>query len=629
MSVTSSVKSIVHKLRPADSGLPAKRWLTGYTGATLRQDIFAGIALAALALPQSLGYAAVAGVPVQVGLYTLPAAMIAYALLGTSRILVVGPVSTVSVLSGSIVAGMAQGDVERAVELTAALAILAGLFLILAGVTRIGWLAEFLSAPIVTGFVTGLVILIVLGELPSILRVSVPAGPVVDRLESLAGSLPDVHRETTLVGLAALAILIVGRRLAPAVPWSLIVLVLGIASTSAFDLTSYGVVTVGAVPTGLPVPTLPFVDLQDIPTLITGGLAIAGVGLAEGLSAARLFAGKSGERVETDAELVATGVANAASGFFGGMGVAGSLSKTAAVDRAGAKTQMTGVVASLLVVIVLVAFAGSVANLPRAVLSAIVIAAVVPLIDLSAFRRYKQVRRNDFVSAMVALLGVVFLGPLNGLLLAVAQSIAGLVYRSIQVKVDPMGKVPGEKAAWGSRRRHPERHCPDGILVLRLSGPLFWANANTIDDRIMAMVEGTPDLRAVVIDLEATTQLDTTSADVLSRIINRFHARGIDVFLVRVMLAVRRVLQADGLLARIGEDHLWHSISAGVSAAKKSAPLPVQQDVEIDEEEVAVDQERIAAHDRDAEGEEEHGWWGLGSLHWTGRRGSATQNDRG
>lgn len=623
--------TIAAKLRPAEGGmLPAKKWLTGYHRTTLRADLFAGIALAALALPQALGYAAVAGVPVQVGLYTLPPAMLAYALLGTSRVLVVGPVSTVSVLSGSIVSRISNGDVQRAVDLTAALAVMAGVFLVVAGLTRLGWLAEFLSAPIVTGFVTGLVILIVLGELPAIFRVSVPQGPVAERVEALAWALPDRHGPTILVGVTALAVLVLGRRFAPAFPWSLLVLVVGIVVTDLLDLTAQGVVTVGAVPTGLPIPAPPLVEPGDLPVLVTGGLAIAGVGLAEGLSAARLFAGKSGERVYTDGELVASGVANAASGFFGGMGVAGSLSKTAAVDRAGARTQMTGVLASAVVLVVLVAFAGSVANLPRAVLSAIVIAAVVPLVDIKAFRRYRQVRRNDFISCMVALGGVVLLGPLNGLMLAIAQSIAGLVYRSIQVKVEPMGKVPGEKAAWGSQRRHPERRSPDGILVLRLSGPLFWANANTIDDRLMAMVERTPGLRALLIDLEATTQLDTTSADMLERVVARLQARGVDVYLVRVMLAVRNVLEADGLLQQLGSDHVWHSISAGVRAAKDAAPLTpgpaldgqvdaetaaraaalrTGLDVEIEEDADAVAEERIAPPDREGDTDEDVSWW--------------------
>lgn len=591
MVIVPTARQSLARLRP-----PLFDHVRGYSGRRLRGDLVAGAAVAALAVPQSLGYATVAGVPVQVGLYTLIPAFLAYALLGSSRLLVVGPVSTISVLSGSIVAGMAQGDPVRAQQLTAWLAIVAGVALVLLGLLRIGWVAEFLSEPIVTGFVTGLVVLVVLGELPALLGLPVPTGSVIDRLMTLGLAVDRVHAPTLAVAGAGLLLLLGGRRIAPRVPWALIALVAGVTASRLGDLPAHGIRVVGHVPAGLPLPSLPAFDWAHAQDVVTGGLAIAMVGLGEHLAAGRLFGARSGERVRPDAELMANGVADLAAGFFGGMPVAGSLSKTAVADRAGARTQITGVVAASLSLVVLLALAGLIADLPRAVLSAIVVAAVIGLIDVRAFARYRVVRRNDMISASVALLGVLLLGPLNGLLLAIGQSLLGLVYRSVQVHVDEMGKVPGEKAAWGSRAGHPERTPPAGVLVLRLDGPLFWPNAESVYDRLLAAVAERPDIRALVLDLEASGQMDTTSADMLDRLLTSLREREIDLYLVRVFSVPRAVLERSGLVERLGPDHVWHSIAAGVKAARHAPALAwVTDDVADQGEDGAEGEERIAA----------------------------------
>jgi high affinity sulfate transporter 1 len=592
MVIASTARTTVtSRLRP-----PLLDHVQGYSRRRLRGDLVAGAAVAALAVPQSLGYATVAGVPVQVGLYTLIPAFLAYALFGSSRMLVVGPVSTISVLSGSIVAGMAHGDAVLAQQYTSWLAVVAGLVLVLLGLLRVGWVAEFLSAPIVTGFVTGLVILVVLGELPALLGLPVPKGSVIDRVAALALEIGDVHGPTVVIAVVALTLLMVGRRWAPRIPWALLALVGGILATHFGDLAGYGIRVVGHVPVGLPVPSLPPFDWSHAQDGFTGGLAIAMVGLGEHLAAGRLFGAKNGERVKPDQELVANGFADLAAGFFGGMPVAGSLSKTAVADRAGARTQITGVVAAAISLVVLLAFAGLISDLPKAVLSAIVVTAVIGLIDVGAFLRYRAVRRNDVISAAVALLGVLLLGPLNGLLLAIGQSLLGLVYRSVQVHVDEMGKVPGEKAAWGSRSSHPERIPPKGVLVLRLDGPLFWPNAESVYDRLMAAVSERDDVRALVLDLEASGQMDTTSADMLDRLLTTLRDGEIDLYLVRVFTVPRTVLEHSGLIERLGPDHVWHSIAAGVKAARHAPALAWV----IDEEEP----DQAAELDEGTEGEE-------------------------
>jgi high affinity sulfate transporter 1 len=559
--------------RPRRTGVarwvPVVSWLPRYTRADIGRDVLAGSVVAALAVPQSLGYAGIAGVPVQVGLYAIPLALVAYALLGSSPHLVVGPVSTVSVLSGSLVAGMAGGDVGRAVALTSALAIGAGVGMLVAGLARIGWAVEFLSRPIVTGFVFGLVLLIVLGEIPSLLGMPPVKGDVMNRAWSILTHLGDMDSTTATVGIITLAVLFLGARILPKVPWGLVVLVGGIVASTALDLAGQGVAVVGAVPQGMPPIGLPDIPLSDVPSVIIGGAALAMVGLAEGLSAGRLFAAKLGYTVEADQELIATGTANVAAGLSGGMGVAGSLSKTAAAVRTGGASQLTGLVAAALVSAVLLSVASLLSSLPRAVLSAIVIQAVWGLMDLDALRRYSQVRRNDFLGAMAAMIGVLLLGPLYGLLFAVAQALLGLVYRSSRAHIDVMGKVPGEKAAWGSLTRHPERRPVEGILVLRLDVPLFWANSQQVSEQVLDVVAEHPGTHVVLLDLEATSQLDTTSVDSLDLVLARLRESDVDLYLVRVFRSAREVLRRSGFTERLGPDRMWHSISAAVRAARE------------------------------------------------------------
>ena len=585
--------------------VPAVRWLPRYRRRYLAGDLLAGLVVAALAIPQSLGYATIAGVPVLVGLYAIPLALVAYAVFGSSPHLVVGPVSTVSVLSGSLVRDMAHGDPAQAIALTSALAIGAGLGLLIGGIARLGWAAEFLSRPIVTGFVFGLVLLIVLGEIPSLFGLPPVTGDVFARSLQIIRELSHFTPLTAAVGIMALAILFLGAKFAPRIPWGLVVLIASIAVSSWLDLSDLGVTTVGTVPVGLPPLGLPDISPSDIPPVILGGLSLAMVGLAEGLSAARLFAAREGYTIDTNQELIAAGAANIGAGFSGGLGVAGSLSKTAASLRSGGRTQITGIVAAALVLLTLVAFAELLAPLPKAVLSAIVIQAVWGLMDVNALRRYKSIRRNDFTSALAAMLGVLAFGPLYGLLFAVGLAVLGLVYRSSRIEMDVMGKVPEEKAAWGSIENHPERKTYDGVMVIRLDAPLFWANATAIQDGLLAAVDSEPDVQVLLLDMEATSQLDTTSVDALELLLTHLEERHIDLYLVRVFYRARQVLKKAGFVERLGDDRMWHSISAGIRAARHHAELKGKahpQLVNGDEEDIAPADERIAVdgnHDQD------------------------------
>ncbi len=554
------------------------RWLPEYPRSRLRGDLLAGAVVAALLVPQSLGYARIAGVPVQVGLYAVPLALLAYAVLGSSPQLIVGPASTVAIVSGSLVADIARDNPQDAVAITSALAIAAGIVLAAIGLLRVAWLAEFLSKPIVTGFVFGLTVTIIVGELPTLLGIPKPPGDLIGVLVRTIQNIDETHALTAIVGGIALAVLFGGRRISPRVPWGLVTLVAGVAASQFFDLAAKGVAVVGDVPAGLPPIGLPFIPVHDLGAVAVGGLSLALVALAEGLAATRLFATRGGYRVETERELVGMGVANVAAGLSGGLAVAGSLSKTAAAERAGGHSQVTGLTAAGIVVAVLIAFTWFFTELPLAVLSAIVIAAVWGLMDVAAVRRYRHVRTADFVAAVVGTASVVLFGPLYGLGIAIVVSLLATIYRSSSPRIEVLGKISEEKAAWGRVRGHPDRLPVAGVVVVRLDAPLFWANATAIEDRLLAEVENWPDTRALVLDLEATTQLDTTSADVLQHLADELTARGINIYLARVLHRVEHVLERSGFVDVVDqESRFWHSISQCVRAAGRDTPLEANE----------------------------------------------------
>lgn len=561
--------------------LPIRGWAPRYRRSWLRGDIVAGAVVAGLAIPQALGYATIAGLPVQVGLYSLAPALLMYAAFGSSRSLVVGPVSTVAVLCGTLIAAFRPASETEAVMIAGAMTIGSGVLLIAASLLRVGWMAEFLSKPIITGFVLGLTVLVIIGELPSILGIAVPPGDVAERIHLLVTGIDEAHVATVALGVVALTILFLGARLVPAVPWALVVLVGGIVASAVLDLPARGVAVVGDVPQGLPGLSWPTVPGDRTLGLIAAAAAVAFVGLAEGLSAARLFAGRTGDRVDADQDLLAFGMANLGSGVAGGMPVAGSLSKTAAAARAGGRTQVAGLATAVLALVTVLLLAPLLRGLPTAVLSAIVINAVWGLIDLPALARYRRLRTNDFVAACAAAIGVLAFGPMQGLLLAILLSVLGLVYRSSRVDVEVMGRIPGEKAAWGGTRNHPERKPVAGVMVLRSDVPLFWVNASTIQEAILTHVDRAlaesdeQPIVAVVVDLEGTHQLDTTTADMLQGLLEQLRHRGLDLYLVRIMFPVRVVLRRCGFIAELGEDHLWHSISQGVRAARIEHGLKV------------------------------------------------------
>ncbi len=568
--MTNSPAQYPKRLRALANSLPILHWLPRYDRNRLQGDLLAGAIVAALMIPQSLGYARIAGVPVEIGLYAVPLALVAYAFLGSSPQLIVGPASTVAIVSGSLVRDITRDNPEDAVAITAALAIASGLVLIATGLLRVGWIAEFLSRPIVTGFVFGLTLTIIIGELPTLLGIPKPGGDLLGVFVRTLDRIENTDLNTLIVGGSTLAAILGGRKLSSRVPWGLVALVGAVAASKILDLESTGVAMIGDVPGGLPPLGIPNVPRDDLAAVVVGGASLALVAMAEGLAATRLFATRGGYRVETEYELVGMGASNIGAGLSGGLGVAGSLSKTAAADQAGSTSQVTGLSAAAVVCVVLAAFTWFFTDLPQAALSAIVIAAVWGLMDVPAMRRFLHIRRADFVAAVVAIGGVVLFGPLPGLGIAIATSLLSIIYRSSAPRMEVLGKIGAEKAAWGRMRGHTTRTTVPGIVVVRLDTPLFWANATAIEDRLLKELQRWPDTHALVLDLEATSQLSSTAADMLDHLHRELATQGISLYLARVIHPVSSVLRRSGFIDVLGEDHIWHSISQCVRAARKA-----------------------------------------------------------
>lgn len=554
--------SLLHRVAPISA------WLPHYRRSWLGADAVAGLAVAAVAIPTAMGYSAVALVPVQVGLYALPAALFFYAIFGSSRQVAIGPTSTAALMSGAVIAGAGPTSPQQAIALTAGVAVAAGAWLALFGLLRLGWVTDFISRPVIVGFSFGLGLTVLAGELPHLLGLP-PEGPhFVQRVSTTVQNIGQTNVITLAIGAAALVVLFAGQLTLPRIPWALVVMAASVVATQFWTASDHGVEVLSSVPAGLPPITVPDLQAADVGRVLLGGLAVAVSAVGEGLSAARIFARTGGYRVNADSEFLGTGMANIGAGLTGGMSVCGSLSRTGTAVTSGAKTQISGLVAAVVTLVFLLTMTSLLDGVPRVVLSAIVVVSVWFLLDLSTIRYYKRVRNNDFVAALTGLAGVLLFGPLYGLLAAVAISLLGLAYRSSRVHIDPLGKIPGEKAGWGAIVDHPERLAPPGVLVLRLDAPLFWANCEATHETILAMVDGRADLRALVLDLEATGQMDSTTVDMLTALMTELRAMDVHLFIARLHYPARVVLDKAGFTEELGEGRMWHSISQTVKAAK-------------------------------------------------------------
>ena len=445
--------------------VPIVSWLPAYDRADLRFDAIAGLVSWGVMVPVAMAYAGLAGVPPELGLVTAFASLTAYAIFGTSRHLKVTASSSVAILSASVVAAIgASQDPATFVTLTAALALIVGAILVVAGAARLGFLSQFLAASVVTGFVIGLAVTITVGQIPALLGLPAVSGTIVERLVAIAQEIDDLVPATAALGVGSMIAIVVLKRLAPRIPGALVVLGVGIVLSTVLDLAAEGVAVVGEVATGIPTPSIPRIPIGDVVFLVTGAFGIVFLALAESIGAARSFGARHGYDIDPDQELIALGSSNVASGLFGGFPVDASFSQSATGESSGNRTQLASLITAALVLATAIVLAPIFRNLPTSVLAAIVIVSVVSLVNLGELRRYLAWRRTDFLLAMTALGGVVFTTALTGMAIAVALSLLAILYQASRPYIAVLGRIPGRppvyadgRAGRGFPRAAPER----------------------------------------------------------------------------------------------------------------------------------------------------------------------------
>jgi sulfate permease, SulP family len=546
--------------------LPVVGWLPGYERRWLRGDLAAGIAVTALVVPKNLGYADIAGVPLENGLYAAAAGGIIYALFCTSRQISTGPSSSLAAVAGGAVAVTSLAG-EQAAELVAAIALATGLLFLLLALLRMGWIASFLSKAVVTGFLAGAAVDVVVGELPKLTGTSAEGDNAWRELGSWLGSLADTDWTTLLVGVTALAVILGLRRLAPAVPGALVLVAGGLLASSLFDLGAHGVALVGDVPRGLPVPELPDLGLvQDhYATVVIAAVALLLIGFSQTAGDARAFAARHHYRIDVNQESVAQGMANAGAGLFQGMPVSTSLSASSLNESAGARTQVASLVTGGLVLATLLVLAPLFSDLPKAILGAVIIDAVVfGMIDVVELRRLYRVTRFDFWVAVAAIIGVLSAGVLAGVVIGVVLSLGWLVYVATRPPMPLLGRQAGTQV-FRDLEENPADETFPGIAVLRIDGGLFFATAEALEERVRELARDGHH-RALVLDLEGVNFIDSQGTAKVTEIYELTQSDGVTLRLARVKPQVLAVLEADGIIDRIGADHIHGNVHRAVEA---------------------------------------------------------------
>ena len=543
------------------------RWLPEYDRRCLRGDLAAGVAVTALVVPKNLGYADIAGVPLQNGLYAAAAGGIIYALFCTSRHISTGPSSSLAAVAGGAVAVSSVGG-DQAAQLVAAIALVTGVLFLLVALLRLGWIASFLSKAVVTGFLAGAAIDVVIGELPKLTGTTAEGDNAWRELGSWVGSLGDTHALTVLVGGLALGVILALRRLAPAVPGALVLVAGGLLASALFDLGDHGVALVGEVPRGLPVPEVPDLGLvaDHYATVAIAALALLLIGFSQTAGDARAFAARHRYRIDIDQESVAQGMANVGAGVFQGMPVSTSLSASSLNESAGARTQLSSLITGGLVLATLVVLAPLFSDLPKAVLGAVIIDAVVfGMIDVAELRRLYRVTRFDFWVAVAAIVGVLSAGVLAGVVVGVVLSLGWLVYVATRPPMPLLGRQPGTQA-FRDLDENPGDETFAGISVLRMDGGLFFATAEALEERVRELAEDEPGRRALVLDLEGVNFVDSQGSAKISELYALVEADGVSLRLARVKPQVLSVLEADGIIERIGADRVHGNVQLAVEA---------------------------------------------------------------
>jgi SulP family sulfate permease len=562
---------IVRWYRLEPPSLPIRHWLPRYQAKWLRPDLIAALAVWAVLVPEGMAYASLAGMPPETGLFAALAPLLAYAVLGSCRQLTVGPSSAIAAYSAAAVAPLALGDGSRFIALSALLALLAGVLLLAAGLARAGFAADFFARPVLTGFVAGLALVIAVGQLAKLVGVEGGGTGFFGKLLELFRQLGDASLLTLLVGLVALAVIFGIKKLAPKVPAMLVAVVLGVVAVNVFNLDQHGVAVVGAIPDGLPSFTIPSFGFNDIRELLPDAFALALIAFAESVAGARQLAAKHGYEVDADQELVALGVANLGAGLLQGFAVDASLSRSAVADSSGVKTQLSSIVLFGFLIVTMLLLMPLFHDLPEAVLGAIVIAAVSHLVDIKALRRLRHADRTDFVIAVLCFAGVLVFGLLVGLAIAVGLSLLALVYRAYRPSYAVLGRAPGavddERLRFRGVEDHPDAETFPGIVIVRIDGELFFANARWFRDVVRSLVrDQSPPVRELLLHVGAVPHIDTTAAQMLRDLIGELDEAGVTLAFARATTGLVHDLERNGITRLVGDDGFFDTVAAGVDA---------------------------------------------------------------
>jgi sulfate permease, SulP family len=554
---------------------PPIAWVASYQSAWFGADLVAGITLAAYAIPVALAYATLAGLPPQVGVYGYMLGGLGYALLGSSRHLAIGPTSAISLMVAAGVGAMAGGDPARYIAIATLAAFGVAFLCLVAWAAQLSALVKLISDSILVGFKAGAGITIAVTQLPALFGVAGGGQNVIERLIILLGQLPGLNVPTLAVGVVALMILTIGARLRPGWPIALGVVVVSILASGVLGLAAYGVTVTGLIPAGLPefgLPALRLVDVEGIFPLAAGCLLLAYV---EGVSAARGFAEKHGYPLNVRQEFLGIGAANLLSGLGHAYPVAGGLSQSAVSEKAGAKTPLTLVFASVTLALCLLFLTGLLASLPKAVLAAVVLTAVSGLIDLREMARLWQVSRVDFVAAIIALAGVLLLGILQGILLAALASVLIMLAQASRLHVAFLGRMPGT-GILGDMDRHPENAAMPGVLAVRPEGSLLYVNAENVGETILARVttQASGALRLVVCDLSASPVMDLAGARMLRKLRSDLMTRGIRFAVAGAHGRVRDLLRREGFADLVGGIERVTTLETVLAEAEADAQSP-------------------------------------------------------
>lgn len=559
-----------------DRYFPIVGWLPGYDwSGSFRWDAIAGLTVWALLVPEAMAYAGIAGVPPEAGLYAAPLALLGYAIFGTSRHLFVGPSSTVAILSAAIIGGLVATGSANFWEATSWLAIITGVIFLILGLIRMGWVANFMAQSVLSGFIVGLAITIAVGQLDKMFGLEAEGRNVVREFLDILTQWRDWDFPTMVVGFTSLALLFLMHRYTPKIPAALTVVLLSIVVSAALGFEESGIHVVGEIPSGLPPIGFPgWPEGVLLADLVIGAFAIILVGYAESLAAAEQYARKHGYHVDPNQELIGLGVANFAAGISQGFVVDGSLSKTAAGDGAGQKTQMTGIIAAVITVITILFLTGLFYNLPEATLGAIVVHAVWKLIDLSQLRHMWSVRRLDFWAGLAAFLGVLLYGILQGVIIGVLLSLVILIYRASFPTATKLGKVQIDgRDTYVSLSDSEDAVATPGVVVHRFESDLIFSNANGFADSVREMLyESDPPATTVVLDCEQMGEIDMTGGAKLAELIEELRSQDVDVRLARIHGKAKDVAARMRVLDQVGDDHIHTTVAGAVDAALSTSP---------------------------------------------------------